>query len=194
MMRSAGRVRGCAPVVAAVMLLAAGAPGCETTRAVGPAPSPDSIASINDAGRGRDLEVQYRPIALAPPPLGAARKRLVEADNASIAGADASTVTFVKRDGSQQAIATPLIRTVSVTNRGRGALYGSLIGGAAGLLLGVVAVLADPPCQDGGICLFDTNDVIVPIALTTGLLGALIGGGGGALVGHRTTFVFDESR
>lgn len=83
---------------------------------------------------------------------------------------------------------------MSVVNRGRGALHGSLIGSGLGLVLGVLAVYADPPCEDQSICFWDTSDVIVPVALATTLIGALLGAGGGALVGHQTTWVFDETR
>ena len=190
-MRNGGQTRSW--LVTAIVMLGV-APGCVTTYTVGRPPSRASIASINEASRGRDLEVRYRPTALAPPPLGAARTSLNETDNASIARADATTITFVKRDGSEQPVATNLIRTVSVTHRGRGALYGSLLGSAVGVALGALAVLADPPCQDPqDICIWDTNELIVPVALATGLIGSLIGAGSGALVGHHTTYIFDET-
>jgi len=185
-MRNRDRLRSRAVVAIALFGLAL---ACETTRAVGPAPSPGSIADINDASRGRALEVQYRAQALAPPPLGAARRSLFEADNTGIARADATHITFVKRDGSEQAIQSHLIRRVSVTNHARGALTGALIGGVTGAFIGVTAGVTDPGDQR----FFSTEDVVLRVGLILGLVGALIGAGVGAAVGQRQTFVFDET-
>jgi hypothetical protein len=117
----------------------------------------------------------------------------VETGNASIARADATTVTFVKRDGSEQPVPTKLIRTVSVTRRGPAAVYGALIGFGVGAAITAVALLAAQPCEGAqGVCL-PTDDMIAPLAFSAGLIGALLGGGFAALVGQQTTYVFDET-
>jgi hypothetical protein len=162
---------------------------------VGPAPSPDTIASINAAGRGRDMEVQYRPQALAPPPLGVSRRSLFEDGKKSIARADATQITFVQQDGTEQAVPSRLLRRVTVIDRGRGALRGGAIGGLFGLGIGLVAGYSardTMPCT--GFCAQPSSgNVAIGAGVALGVLGVLLGAGAGALAGYQENFDFNET-
>jgi hypothetical protein len=84
------------------------------------------------------------------------------------------------------------VRQIKIKSRGKGALDGVLIGGGAGLLLGVLAASGSSSGESNPDSMYAGKDMDFSgaIIIVTALLGAAVGAGIGALAGHDNVFVF----
>lgn len=95
--------------------------------------------------------------------------------------------------GEPRLVASSYVRSFAVRRRGRGALDGMAMGSAGGAALGFligIAVHNEGDCVSTGPCGTRYNPpFIIFSTVLLGLVGALIGAGPGALVGHTDAYV-----
>lgn len=156
--------------------------GCTTTHALGRIDDPGVRAEVDAvAGKGDAF------LHVWPPP-GA--RRLLVGDR--VTGVVPLGLVVEPKGGSQLLVPREQVQSLSRYDHAHGArngaIGGGLVGFAIGLTLGIMLSNLSTQCSD--YCGHsDTGPPIIEVAAVVGAIGALLGGGFGALAGHEDRFV-----
>ena len=176
------------PTVALLAASSMGAAGCMHEQLAWP-PAREDIQSINEDAGARNgwMRVQY------VEPLATYQGAHVNAPKA-IAAVDPDRITFETRDGDTQQIPIATVRSVTVVERGTGALIGGAIGLAGGAavlaIINLVIVPYDKSDQSRLGCEKDCVSGFASLLVTT----ALVGAAAGYLVGARLIYERGDAR
>jgi hypothetical protein len=173
------------PSTAHVAILAILTFGCATTKVGAPATSA-SVEAVQRENPGETLVVER----LAPPAGGC--DTIPEGRLTLVRTTPTETIVAANRGGtsSEFSLRSSDVVSLKVTRHVRGALYGAGVGALLAGGLTVLAALTLGPCQ-GCENDFTSADAARVIGLRVGIPVFLLSTGVGALIGTRTTYVFE---
>jgi hypothetical protein len=169
--------RGRARAIVAVLAVATLAAGCSTTHRLGRIDDPGVRAQVDAVAAKGDSFLHVWP----PPGM----RRLLVGDR--VTGVVPLGLVVEPKGGPQLLVPREQVQSLSRYDHAHGARNGAIGGGLAGfaigLTLGILLSNVSAACSDD--CGHsDTGPPIIEVAAVLGAIGALLGGGFGALAGH----------